>query len=311
MLAWQSPARAGQSWVHYSISLAKYGIHNLYFPEFFLPVLAQESPASSSSFKPAIDPAVRFLCHDTAAGQSRTSSVSGNGCLRIIGQRQASRSSCLLDKVHRPDRPCSASAQPGGRRHTAPSVCQRRPLFRTDGCPAGRSSPRSRLPSGSRQTIGKTAPQDKWPAPDRLQHTQAQLSPLPHRPGAPHPLLRQMAAGMKPGIQAPPAPSSVPRQTPSIPYRPETCPSPLPLSAKQLPRLCTTVCTGGRLDSMFCSGDGIAAPDQELGGGGSGLHAPALNGHHVEMILHQRASVDSRFRRWSRQSAPGWKAKRM
>ena len=37
--------------------------------------------------------------------------------------------------------------------------------------------------------------------------------------------------------------------------------------------------------------DGIGSPDQELGGGCGGLHAPAFNGHHVEMILHQRASV--------------------
>ena len=45
---------------------------------------------------------------------------------------------------------------------------------------------------------------------------------------------------------------------------------------------------------MRRSGDGVAAPDQQLGGAGRGADAPALNGHHVQVVLDQRTAVVQR-----------------
>ena len=42
---------------------------------------------------------------------------------------------------------------------------------------------------------------------------------------------------------------------------------------------------------MAGSGDSVAAPHQQLRGVGAGLDAPALNGHHIEMVRRQRATV--------------------
>lgn len=195
-----------------------------------------------------------------------------------------------------------ASAQPGSRKQllrlcSGPPLHGRLPrpdeaLPATDGLPG---------PSyGRKNGAARQRPRR------RFQHTQAQLPLLPHRPGAPHPILRRMAVHLKTGIQALPLRCQFPGRS-AIPQDRKPVHRFSPSPQNNCPPV-QPYAQAGQLDSIFLT------RWYRFPGPGAWwwLRWPSRPGLQWSSCRDDSAPTrlrDSRFRRWSRRSVPVWKAK--